>query len=94
MGKTLIPKPLLRSRNTISFMLIIFTFQSIQTINILWFCHRSELPELEADHVTQVSEGVPIAPHAGVGVRWSERVHNPTHRILGSIAQERVTFTA
>jgi hypothetical protein len=42
MGKTLILKPLLRSLNTISFMLIIFTFQLIQTIRILWFCHKSE----------------------------------------------------
>jgi hypothetical protein len=41
-GKTLILKPLLRSLNTISFMLIIFTFQIIQTLRILWFCHRSE----------------------------------------------------
>jgi hypothetical protein len=41
MGKTLILKPLLRSPNSISFMLIIFTFQLIQTIRILWFCHRS-----------------------------------------------------
>jgi hypothetical protein len=43
MGKTLILKPLLRSPNSISFMLIIFTFQLIQTIRILWFCHRSEV---------------------------------------------------
>jgi hypothetical protein len=43
MGKTLILKPLLRSPNSISFMLIIFTFQLIQTIRILWFCHRSDL---------------------------------------------------
>jgi hypothetical protein len=43
MGKTLILKPLLRSLNTISFMLIILTFQLIQTIRILWFCHRAPL---------------------------------------------------
>jgi hypothetical protein len=42
MGKTLILKSLLRSPNSISFMLIIFTFKLIQTIRILWFCHRSE----------------------------------------------------
>jgi hypothetical protein len=41
MGKTLILKSLLRSPNSISFMLIIFTFKLIQTIRILWFCHRS-----------------------------------------------------
>jgi hypothetical protein len=43
MGKTLILKSLLRSLNSISFMLIIFTFKLIQTIRILWFCHRSPL---------------------------------------------------
>jgi hypothetical protein len=42
MGKTLILKPLLRSLNSISFMIIIFTYQLIQTIRIIWFCHRSE----------------------------------------------------
>jgi hypothetical protein len=42
MGKTLILKPLLRSPNSISFILIIFTFKLIQTIRILWFCHRSK----------------------------------------------------
>jgi hypothetical protein len=42
MGKTLILKSLLRSPNSISFMLIIFTFKLIQTIRILWFCHRSK----------------------------------------------------
>jgi hypothetical protein len=41
MGKALILKSLLRSLNSISFMLIIFTFKLIQTIRILWFCHRS-----------------------------------------------------
>jgi hypothetical protein len=41
MGKTLILKSLLRSPNSISFMLIIFIFKLIQTIRILWFCHRS-----------------------------------------------------
>jgi hypothetical protein len=41
MGKTLILKSLLRSLNSISFMLIIFTFKLIQKIRILWFCHRS-----------------------------------------------------
>jgi hypothetical protein len=41
MGKTLILKPLLRSLNPISFMLIMFTFQLIKTIRILWFCHSS-----------------------------------------------------
>jgi hypothetical protein len=41
MGKTLILKSLLRSPNSISFVLIIFTFKLIQTIRILWFCHRS-----------------------------------------------------
>jgi hypothetical protein len=38
MGKTLILKPLIGYLNTISFMLIIFTFQLI-----LWLCHRSEV---------------------------------------------------
>jgi hypothetical protein len=42
MGKMFILKPLLRSLNTIYILLIIFTFQLIQTIWILWFCHRSE----------------------------------------------------
>jgi hypothetical protein len=40
MGKTLILKSLLRSPNSISFILIIFTFK-LKTIRILWFCHRS-----------------------------------------------------
>jgi hypothetical protein len=49
MGKTLILKSLLRSLNSISFMLIIFTFKLIQTIRILWFCHRSHptFPKLQ-----------------------------------------------
>jgi hypothetical protein len=42
MGKTLILKPLLRSLNSISFMLITFNYQRITTIRILWFCHRSK----------------------------------------------------
>jgi hypothetical protein len=43
MGKKLILKPLPRCLNLISFMLIIFTYQLIQTISILWFCHRSRV---------------------------------------------------
>jgi hypothetical protein len=31
----------------ISFMLIIFTFQLIKTIRILWFCHRSNGTDYE-----------------------------------------------
>jgi hypothetical protein len=46
MGKTLILKSLLRSLNSISFILIIFTFKLIQTIRILWFCHRSDIAEM------------------------------------------------
>jgi hypothetical protein len=41
-GKTRILKPLLRSLNTISFVLIIFNLQLIKTIRIIWFCHRSK----------------------------------------------------
>jgi hypothetical protein len=43
MGKTLILKPLLRSLSSISFMLIILTYQLIKIIRIIWLCHRSSL---------------------------------------------------
>jgi hypothetical protein len=48
-------KPLLRSLNTISFMLIIFTLQLIQTIRIIWFCHRSRVlaPEDALDNLVR-----------------------------------------
>jgi hypothetical protein len=48
MGKTLILKSLLISPNSISFILIIFTFKLIQTIRILWFCHRSGYAKISA----------------------------------------------
>jgi hypothetical protein len=41
MGKTLILKTPPEIPNTISFMLIIFTLQLIQSIRLIWFCHRS-----------------------------------------------------
>jgi hypothetical protein len=71
MGKTLILKPLLRSPNSISFMLIIFTFQLIQTIRTLWFCHRSE-PENSGHNLAKINRVLQI-------VRELELEKRPVH---------------
>jgi hypothetical protein len=79
MGKTLILKPLLRSPNSISFMLIIFTFQLIQTIRILWFCHRS---------VYLIENGL-VSQEPCIQVNSAESVDMSNNSMIDELLQER-----
>jgi hypothetical protein len=53
-------------------MFVIFTFQLIQTISILWFCHRSALPHAS----TGTSEHV---PSNGMNIAPSPECRSPSH---------------
>jgi hypothetical protein len=53
-----------------------------------------ELRELEAEHITQASEGVTLTPDTEVGVIRPGWVRNPTRLMLESISQEQITFYA
>jgi hypothetical protein len=64
MGNRSYEKPLLRSLNTISFVLIIFTLQLIQSIRVMCFFHKSYCGAggLGNGTVLRVSTMAPMVP--------------------------------
>jgi hypothetical protein len=75
-------------------MLIIFTFQLIQTIRILWFYHRSEMSPVWNKYVNQYSDGIVSFTLHITGERETEFYVSDKRQLMIIIMMPTVVFNA
>jgi hypothetical protein len=66
-------------------MLIIFTYQLITTIRILWFCHRSGSSLKEKKEASRGKAGFLLTKHVGSGVLVAVVKENPRFAVKGNL---------